>query len=664
MLTYSSEDVFLSLCRDIIELIDDARELNDEANFKLARKRGAIQFPDFPTGLPSVDSGELTKLKENVAGLEAAITGLQTKTDGILTTVNQMTTDEGLQNNVRGLQNDVAVLKLKDQSTLDEINQVKSDLLGTSKSISDLQADVNKLERTTAKNTFTHKDYFHQLLTLDRDVDLSGAQSGEVNKASVFLPFNSYQEPKQKFQSYGRFSGHEGRNTIILLFHLISIPILFEQAKLAIQKYLNVRFQIAEIDKNGSLRFHNKSQVLLNDYVNSESLTVVPFHFLLDEECDLVVNFGFQLEPTLPFPPTGALKISKERTALLHFIPLFSNRSGKVTLKEFPDVDDIISNAPFERFADLAVRMIHHTEPTPPFYVHHRLFVRNMTLRITDFGGVSKPPMQSKAARGGTQYYHTGSNTATRNVGESVTTQETIYNISLRTTGSVNNNLETRYQIIGFVMPEYVYFGLQGNPLWLDINVFNLHRGNFEMCVEVIGFYHRDHFTYGTIGDSVPDIGTITAKPPDQDSRSTTYPGVYPQLEFYDTKNNKLNCNILTGYTLRFPSVHDSIHFSGGGPILTPSGLVNWETICNQYPETPRYNLGNPPVNRAYESIGIFLCPKDFTGTPYYIAIADNIIFGFGNNGTDGIIGEGVFRSALNPNGYPPDSEDVWFPGQ
>ena len=644
-----------------------AQEYNESVNYSIYERRGVINFPDLTGGRGGreggVDPDIITTIKGEIAGLDKAVVGLQTKTDGILATVNQMGTDEGLRNNVSALQADVAVLQLKDRTTLDDITEVKSQLLSTSKSVTDLQADVNKLTRTTAKNVFVHSDYFSQLLTLDRDVGLSGAQNADVNKATVYLPFNSYQEPDAKYQSYGRFPGHEGRNTMILLFHLLSVPLLFDAQKLAVQKYLNVRFQVMEIRKNGSVRFHNKSRVLLNDFVNSESLTVIPLHFLLDTECDLCVLFGFQLDPGLPFPPAGGLKISKVRTALLHFIPMFANRSGKVMLKQFPDIDDLLSNSPFENFADLAVRMIHHTQPTPPFYVHHRLFVRNMTINITDFGGSTKGPLGSRLARGGKQYYQTGSNTATKNVGQSVVQPQTIYSMTLKTTGSLNNNLETRFQIFGFVMPEYVYFGLQGNPLWLDINVFNLHRSNFEMCLEVIGFFHRDRFTYGVIGDSVPEISRITAKPPDQDHRSTTYPQVYPQLDFYDTKNQQLGCNILAGFTLRFPSVHDTVHFTGGGPLLTPEGMINWETICSQYPDTPRYNIGNPPLNGAYESIGIFVCPKDFTGTPYYIVISDNTIFGFGTDGTAGIMGEGVFRSATSPFGYPPDNEDVWFPG-
>ena len=636
--------------------------MNYRAQLIRSRREGRVEFPSYlfdrPTG---VTEGEIRRIRDNIAGLERDVTGLESKTDGIQTAVNLHLHDEGLPTDVRNLQNDVAVLKLKDQTTLDEVNAVKSDLLTTGKSISDLQADVNKLSRITQKNAFVHGDYFHQLLTMDRDVGLSGSQNDQVNTASVFLPFNSYQEPVEKFQSYGRFKGYEGRNTMILLFHVISLPILFEQANLPVQKYLNVRFQVVEITSTGQQRFHNKSQVLLNDYVNSESLTVVPLHFLLSEECDLVVTFGFQLDPGLPFPPAGALKIARERTALLHFIPVFANKSGRVMLKQFPDVDDLVQNAPFERFADVAIRMIHHTTPTPPFYVHHRLFVRNMTISITDFGGGTKPPMASKAARGGTQYFQSGSNTATKQVGTSLTTQETIYNMSLKTTGPVTE-LESRYQIMGFVVPEYVYFGMQGNPLWLDVNLFNLHRGTIDYCVQVIGFFHRDGFTSGTIGDTMPGISSIKAKPPTQDYRSVTFPEVFPELDFYDNKNNRLERNILSAYKIRFPSVHDSVHFTGGGPLLTPGGLINWEVICNQFPESPRYNLGNPPINRAYESIGFFFCPKDFSGTPDYVVLSDNIKFGFGKDGTEGILGEGVFRSVRNPFGYPPDTEDVWYP--
>ena len=619
-----------------------------------------VQFPDFPTGLPSVDAAEITTLKGNVAGLENAITGLQTKTDGLQTAINLFTTDEALRAKVNSMETTVATMGASVRTVQGTVNTHVSQL-GTLeaantknvKDIADLDAQVTTLRSIASTNIVTHRDYLHQLLTLDRDVPLAGTPGALATSATLYLPINSYQENDEKFKATGRFKGYEGRNTICMLFHLVSLPLVFDQNKLKIQDYLNVQFQVLDLSHR---RVHVQSRVLLNDFVNSESLTFVPMHFTLNKDSDLVVLFTFATPAGTPFPPEGGLKISKTRTALLHFVPLFANLGGKVNLQSHPDVEDLLSAPPFEDFAELTVRMIHHTEPVPPYYVHHRLFIRNVSISLRDMNQAVGTGV-TFGITGGAAYYYAGANTTWSNVGVSKATNQLIYNIgSTNTVGMKSHEVHKMFHIFGFVMPEYVYFGMEGYPIWLDINGFNMRPGTVSMSVQIYGFYNRTKHSYGVISDSLPTINQITASSPSADDLAG-----FPKLTFlHDITPHA--CNQLSAMSVVFPSVHDSVHFSGGGALVNSDGSVNWQTISDQYPASPRYNLGVAPPNTAYSAIGVFFCPKDFSGTPLNYLMSDVTIFGFGNDGSEGIIGEGVFRSSVTPNGFPPENDDVWFP--
>lgn len=625
-------------------------------------------MPDYPQPLPGGGGGgpeastinEIHTMKGEIAGLDQAVVGLQTKTDSLQTAVNLFTTDEALRNRVRELEPKVTSLEHESttlKATTDALNTSTSHLLASSTSISQkiwaLDKSVTLLKGVATTNVITHRDYLHQLLTLDRDVPLTG--TGLATSAFLYLPINSYQENDNKFKATGRFKGYEGRNTICMLFHLVSLPLVFDQAKLKVQDYLNVQFQVMDL---ATRRVHVQSRVLLNDYVNSESLTFIPMHFVLRQDSDLVVLFSFNTPAGNPFPPEGGLKISKIRTALLHFVPLFAYLGGKVTMKSHPDVEDLLSAPPFEDFAEMAIRCIHHTEPVPPFWVHHRLFVRNISFSLMNMNKVAGTGV-TFGVTGGAAYYYAGSNTTISNVGVSKTTNQLIYNISsTNTLGMKQNELHKKFHIFGFVMPEYVYFGLEGYPVWLDINGFNMRPGTVTMSVQVYGFFDRTNHTYGTISDSLPTINMIEAATPTADDLAG-----FPKLTFFHGATPTAHdCNQLSAFSVVFPSVHDNDHFRGGGPLVNPDGSVNWTTISDQYPASPRYNLGDAPANTAYTSIGVFFCPKDFSGTPLNYLLSDVTIFGFGNDGSEGILGEGIFRSAVTPNGYPPENDDVWFP--
>ena len=596
-------------------------------------------------------------MKGEIAGLDQAVVGLQTKTDALQTAVNLFSTDD-LRSEVRALEPKVSALERDTvtlKATTGALNTSTSHLLSSStavtQKISELDKSVTALKGISVSNIVTHRDYVHQLLTLDRDVPLTG--TGLATSAYLYLPINSYQENNAKFKATGRFQGYEGRNTICMLFHLISLPLVFDQAKLKVQDYLQVQFQVVDL---ATRRVFVQSRVLLNDYVNSESLTWVPMHFVLKEDGDLVVLFSFATPAGTPFPPEGGLKISKIRTALLHFVPLFAYLGGKAHQKSHPDVEDLLSAAPFEDFAEMAVRCIHHLDPVPPFWVHHRLFVRNVSISLRDMNQVAGTGI-TFAVTGGAAYYYAGANTVWSNVGVSKPTNQLIYNISTTSTlGMKSGELHKKYHIFGFIMPEYVYFGLEGYPLWLDFNGFNLRPGTESMSVQIYGFYDRSNHTYGTISDSLPTIDEIKATPPTADDLAG-----FPKLSFFNGLKPH-DCSQISAYSVVFPSVHDSDHFKGGGPLTNPDGSVNWTTICDQYPASPRYNLGVAPANNAYTSIGVFLCPKDFSGTLLNYLLSDITIFGFGNDGSEGILGEGVFRSAVTPNGFPPENDDVWFP--
>ena len=623
------------------------------------RRRGVVGLPDYPQPWPGggggTDASTISTMKGEIAGLDQAVVGLQTKTDALQTAVNLFTTDEALRSKVTTLEQETAALK----ATTGALNTSTTHLLASTSAVTqkiwNLDAAVTLLKGISTTNIITHRDYLHQLLTLDRDVPLTG--TGLATSAFLYLPINSYQENNNKFKATGRFKGYEGRNTICMLFHLISLPLVFDQAKLKIQDYLKVQFQVVDLETR---RVHVQSRVLLNGFVNSESLSFVPMHFVLNKEGDLVVLFSFATPAGTPFPPEGGLKISKVRTALLHFVPLFAYLGGKVNMKSHPDVEDLLSAPPFEDFAELSVRCIHHTEPVPPFWVHHRLFVRNVSFSLRDFTQGAGTGV-TFSITGGSGYYYTGANTAFSNVGVSKTTNQLIYNISsINTVGIKSNELHKMYHIFGFIMPEYVYFGLAGYPIWLDINGFNMRPGTVTVSVQVYGFYDRSNHTYGTISDSLPTINQITASAPSADDLAG-----FPKLTFlHGVTPTAHDCSQLSAFSVVFPSVHDSDHFRGGGPLVNPNGSVNWTTISDQYPASPRYNLGVAPPNNAYTSIGIFFCPKDFSGTPLNYLMSDLTIFGFGNDGSEGILGEGVFRSAVTPNGYPPENDDVWFPNK
>ena len=649
-------------------------EVNRTDSYQMYKMRGVIDFPYFtpsPGGGGGVDAGVVNQIKGEIAGLDQAVVGLQTKTDGLQTAINLFTTDEALRDKVRTMETTVA----KNTQEIADLDGAVTNTLGTVgttvsahtsrlaaleaantqnvKDISDLDSTVTTLKSIASTNIVTHRDYLHQLLTLDRDVPLAGTPGAQATSANLYLPINSYQENEAKFKNTGRFRGYEGRNTLMLLFHLVSLPRVFSEQKLRIQDYLNVQFQVLDL---ANQRVHAQVPVLLNDYVNSESLTLVPMHFVLKKDANLVVVFRFTTTG-IPFPPEGGLKISKTRTALLHFVPLFANLGGKVNLKSHPDVEDLLSAPPFEDFAELAVRMIHHTEPVPPFYVHHRLYVRNVSLSMKDLSQTPAGTGVRVAITGGVAFYCPGANTTWSNVGVSKTTNQLIYNVSsVASVGGDNTQLHRRFHIFGFVMPEYVYFGLEGYPIWLDVNGFNMRPGTVAMSVQVYGFIHPVRASYGLISDEIPTINEIRARPPRADDLAG-----FPRLEFLaGTKAHA--CNQLSALTVQFPSVHDSVHFSGGGALVDANGVVNWQTISDQYPASPRYNLGVAPPNTAYSSIGIFFCPKDFSGTPLNYLMSDVTIFGFGNDGSEGILGEGVFRSSVTPNGYPPENDDVWFP--
>ena len=620
------------------------------------RRRGVIGLPDYPQPWPGggggTDASTISTMKGEIAGLDQAVVGLQTKTDALQTAVNLFTTDEALRSKVSTMETSVAAMEGAVSTHTSRLLTLEAANTQNVKNIADLGSTVNNLKSIASTNIVTHRDYLHQLLTLDRDVTLAGPPGTLVSTVNLYLPINSYQENNDRYKSTGRFKGYKGRNTALLLFHLISLPLVFDQNKLRIQDYLEVQFQILDLSYQ---RVHAQCRVLLNDFVNSESLTFVPMHFVLKKDSNLVVLFRFS-KTGLALPPEGGLKISKTRTAVLHYVPLFANLGGKVNLQSHPNVEDLLSSPPFEDFSELAVRMIHHTEPVPPFYVHHRLYVRSVSLSMKD---MSQGPGTGVtfAITGGSAYYYAGKNTTWSNVGVSKTTNQLIYNISsVNTVGGDNTQLHHRFHIFGFVMPEYVYFGLEGYPLWLDINGFNMRPGTVAMSVQVYGFFNRNRTSYGIISDSLPTITEIQAKPPSADDVAG-----FPRLNFFAGLKAH-DCNQLSALSVQFPSVHDSDHFSGGGPLVDVNGAVNWQTISDQYPGSPRYNLGVAPANTAYESIGIFICPKDFSGTPLNYLVSDMTIFGFGNDGSEGILGEGVFRSSVTPNGFPPENDDVWFP--
>ena len=640
-------------------------EVNRADSYQMYKMRGVIDFPYFtpsPGGGGGVDASVVNQIKGEIAGLDQAVVGLQTKTDGLQTAINLFTTDEALRDKVLTMETSVASLQQETASlkaTTGALNTSTNHLLASTSAVTqkiwNLDSAVTLLKGISSTNIITHRDYIHQLLTLDRDVPLTG--TGLATSAFLYLPINSYQENNNKFKATGRFKGYEGRNTICMLFHLISLPLVFDQAKLKIQDYLKVQFQVVDLETR---RVHVQSRVLLNGFVNSESLTFVPMHFVLNKDGDLVVLFSFATPAGTPFPPEGGLKISKTRTALLHFVPLFAYLGGKVNKQSHPDVEDLLSAPPFEDFAELSVRCIHHTEPVPPFWVHHRLFVRNVSISLQDFNQGGAPGTGvTFSITGGAGYYYAGANTAFSNVGVSKTTNQLIYNISsINTMGIKSNELEKMFHVFGFIMPEYVYFGLQGYPIWLDINGFNMRPGTVSMSVQVYGFYDRSNHTYGTISDSLPTVHQITVSTPSADDLAG-----FPKLNFlHGATPTAHDATQLSAFTVVFPSVHDSDHFSGGGALVNPDGSVNWQTISDQYPASPRYNLGVAPPNNAYTSIGFFFCPKDFSGTPLNYLMSNVTTFGFGNDGSEGIMGEGVFRSSVTPNGYPPENDDVWFP--
>ena len=601
--------------------------------------------------------------------------GLQTKTDALKKAMDLFTTDEALRRRVANMETDVAVMKtsvsdmkvtVEELQTTDvdidnELAAANQDITTLNQDVAGLNASIDKLKNISSTNIVTHRDYLHQLLTLDRNVDLSGPSGKDARSANLYLPINSYEESEPVFQEIGRFRGWEGRNTLLMLFHLVSVPRLFALQSLNVEDFLNVSFTVSEVEQSTGrqLRQHAICDVLLNDYVNSESLTFIPMHFVLRNNVDLVLLFRLRTPVKVPFPPEGALKISKERTAILHYVPLFAYLGGKAILKPFPSVADLRTAPPFEDFANLSVRMMHHTRPVPPFYVHHRVFVKDIRISLREMHRGPGVGISNNVA-GGITYFNSGRNTHMAEVGTSTTTKETIWNLG--TVGTVGNTLlGSRYHIHGVVMPEYIYFGVQGYPLWLEINGFNMRPGVAPMCVQVIGFASK---TFGTISDLQPTIVSIEAKPPDNTHRETTAPDAFPQLIFRDHTGTEIDTVLMSWFTVNFPSVHDSDHFSGGGPLVTPEGVVNWETICRQFPASPRYNMGIASINpqNKYNAVGIFFCPKEYSGSPYNYVMSDSVIYGLGNDGTEGIMGEGVFRSAIRPNGYPPLNKNVWFP--